>query len=146
MPIRSATEADLPQLCALIAASVQVNARDDSSSDLAFVIAKNGLESLQRHLVTRDMFVFEQNGRIIGTVSLAGNRLNSLYVDLGSMKGGIGRQLVEHVERLAFSRGVSTLVVSSSRTAVPFYQQLGYTKLNFEPREFAPTWAMEKQL
>ena len=146
MPIRPATEADLPKLCGKIATSIQVNAKDDLADDLAFVIAKNGIENLQRHLATRDMFVFEQNCCIIGTVRLDGNRLNSLYVDIHSMKAGIGRQLVEHVEMLAFSRGVSTMLVSSSRTAVAFYQKLGYTKLNFEPREFAPTWAMEKQL
>jgi len=146
MTIRPASEADLPQLCALIAASIRVNAKDDSPADLAFVISKNEIESLQRHLTTRDMFVFEQNDEIVGTISLNGNRLNSLYVDMRCMRSGIGRQLVEHVEMLALSRGGKVMVLSSSRTAVTFYQKLGYAKLSFEPREFAPTWAMEKQL
>jgi len=146
MPIRPATEADLPKVCALIAGSVQKNASEDGPTDLAFVVSKYDLARLLECLHDHEMFCFEQDSQLKGVVILAGDRLHSLYVAIDAMGRGIGRQLLTHIENLARERGVKTIFVSSSRTGVPFYERLGYAKLNFEPRKLAPTWAMAKIL
>ena len=147
MSIRRAKESDLSQLSQLIVRSVSaLNAVDDSPEDIAFVCAKHDVQNLRRHLQRREVFVLEINDQLAGIVSLEGHRLHSLFVEPNIVKLGHGKTLVNHIESLARSKGVSLLKVSSSRTAVPFYEKLGFRKLNFEPREFASTWAMEKQL
>ncbi len=101
---------------------------------------------MRANLLKRDVFVLEVYGVIASTISLQGDRLHTLFVATKYTRRGLGKLLVKHVENLAIQRGVKALVLSSSRTALPFYEKLGFTKRNFEPREFAPTWAMEKQL
>ena len=147
MTIRPAKETDLANLSQLIARSVNtLNASDDSAEDLAFICAKHDEANLLRHLMRREVLVLEIDNKLIGTGSLEGDRLHSLFVEPNIAKMGHGRTLVDHIESLARSKGVSLLKLSSSRTAVLFYEKLGFQKLNFEPREFAPTWAMEKPL
>ena len=147
MSIRPAKESDLALLSQLIARSVNaLNASDDSSEDVAFICAKHDVQHLQQHLQRREAFVLEIDNQLVGIVSLEGDKLHSLFVEPSSAKSGHGRTLVNHIESLARSKGVNVLKVSSSRTAVPFYEKLGFQKLNFEPREFASTWAMEKRL
>ena len=147
MSIRPAKESDLSQLSQLIVRSVSaLNAVDDSQEDIAFVCAKHDVQNLRRHLQRREVFVLETNGQLAGIASLEGDRLHSLFVEPNISKMGHGRTLVNHIESLARSKNISVLKLSSSRTAVPFYEKLGFQKLNFEPCEFAPTWAMQKPL
>ncbi|MBC6697178.1 GNAT family N-acetyltransferase [Hymenobacter puniceus] len=40
---------------------------------------------------------------------------------------GIGKQLLQHLEAAARQRGYHRLVLHARETAVPFYEQLGYT-------------------
>ena len=147
MPIRRAKESDLTQLSQLIARSVStLNTADDSPEDMVFICAKHDVQHLQQHLQRREVFVLEIDSKLAGIISLEGDRLHTLFIEPSSVKNGHGRTLVNHIESLARSKGITLLKVSSSRTAVPFYEKLGFQKLNFEPREFASTWAMEKQL
>ena len=147
MLIRPAKETDLVPLSELIARSINaVNAVDDSPEDIAFVCSKLDAENLRRHLQSREVFVLELNNQLVGIVALQVDRLHTLFVEPSFAQRGNGRTLVNHIEALARSKGVNVLKVSSSRTAVPFYEKLGFQKLHFEPREFASTWAMEKRL
>ncbi len=147
MSIRRAQEADLILLSELIARSVNaLNAADDSPEDIASVCSKLDAENLRRHLQSRDVFVLELNSQLAGIIALQIDRLHTLFVEPSLAQRGNGRTLVNHIEALARSKGVNVLKVSSSRTAVSFYEKLGFQKLHFEPREFASTWAMEKRL
>lgn len=147
MPIRRAKESDLALLSQLIVRSVYaLNAADDSSEDMAFICAKLDEQNLRWHLQRREVFVLEIESKLAGIVALEGDRLHTLFVEPNFAKNGHGRTLVDHIESLARSKGITLLKISSSRTAVLFYEKLGFQKLNFEPREFASTWAMEKNL
>ncbi|MEO9167178.1 MAG: GNAT family N-acetyltransferase [Aestuariivirga sp.] len=147
MKIRPANEADLTKLSELIIHSVSVlNTADDSPKDIAYICTKHDPQHMQQNLYRREVFVLEMNNQLIGTISLGGDRLHSLFVEPDSAKKGYGRILVGHIENLARNNSVSVLKLSSSRTAVAFYEKLRFKKLGFEPREFASTWAMEKRL
>ena len=147
MTIRRATESDIAELTHLIARAVTLlNAADDIPEDLAFIRSKLDEQNLRRHLHIREVFVLEFESRSVGIVALERDRLHTLFVEPTKTKMGHGRTLVNHIESLARSRNVTTLKVSSSRSAVPFYEKFGFRKLNYEPREFASTWAMEKTL
>jgi N-acetylglutamate synthase-like GNAT family acetyltransferase len=147
MTIRKARESDLIELSELIKRSIKtLNSADDSPQDMEFVIAKYDVPRLRQHLLSLETFVLEIDSKLVGMAILKNDGLHSLFVEPKYAGRGCGRMLVKHIENIARSKQVLVLKVSSSRTAVPFYEKLGFQKLHFEPREFAPTWAMEKRL
>lgn len=62
---------------------------------------------------------------IIGTASLDGDVVRSVFVDPAYQGGGIGRQLMDVIHATAASAGVGALRVPSSITAEKFYATLG---------------------
>ena len=147
MSIRSATVKDIPALSELIVRSIRVlNANEHTSDALELVCALFSEKRLNRDLLRRDMFVLEDEGLLIGTISLGGGMLHSLFVDPIQACKGHGRLLVNHIERYARIKHLEKLSLRSSLTAVPFYQKLGYVKLSEVKVDFGSTWAMEKTL
>ena len=73
---------------------------------------------------TRTFFVAIEDGRVLGTVALEGNRLKAMAVDADGR--GIGRRLVERLEEEARARGLSTIELHARETARGFYAKLGY--------------------
>lgn len=145
--IRLTKDSDLVEIAELISRSIRtLNAADDSPEDIAWVCATLNVNHLRRHLITREVFVLEVDGKIKGTSSLKVDRLHTLFVEPRCVRMGYGRKLVNHIEILAHNNHVSVLKVSAARTSVAFYERLGFKKLEFEQREFASTWAMEKRL
>src|SRR5262249_55276308 len=97
----------------------------------------------------RDVFAAVQEGAIIGTVSfsLRRSKLYSLYIEPNVQRGGIGKRLVQHIERHAAASGCTDLQLSASITAKPFYERLGYATIRFEERvDDGSTWLMSKPL
>jgi GNAT superfamily N-acetyltransferase len=74
----------------------------------------------------RKVFVATSGQRIVGTASLEGTAVRTMFVAPDVQRRGIGRRLMAEVERTARDAGVTTLVVQSSVTAVPFYARLGF--------------------
>ena len=145
--IRAATNKDVLEISALVSRSVSaLNASGDSADDLEFVCSKYTPQRISEHLIHKHVFVAADGPAILGVIILDGDKVHSLFVEPTQAKKGIGATLIKHIEKCAIQNGISTLRLSSSRTAVAFYEKLGFHKLNFEPREFAPTWAMEKIL
>jgi len=54
--------------------------------------------------------------------------LQSLFVDGGRHRRGIGRCLVERFEKACREDGVVEVKVAATAYAVPFYQTLGYRR------------------
>ncbi|WP_135005153.1 GNAT family N-acetyltransferase, partial [Pseudomonas savastanoi] len=83
---------------------------------------------------------------IIGTASLDGDVVRSVFVDPAYQGGGIGRQLMNVIHATAASAGVGALRVPSSITAEKFYATLGYQKIRDEFHGDERTIVMEKRL
>lgn len=62
----------------------------------------------------------------MGTASLDGRVVRTVFVSPSNQRQGIGRKLMEAVERVARDEGVNVLSVPSSVTAEAFYTGLGY--------------------
>ncbi|UWU12774.1 GNAT family N-acetyltransferase [Rhizobium sullae] len=74
----------------------------------------------------RKVFVAVSGRRVIGTASLEGDVVRTVFVSPASQGQGVGRRLMAAVEDSAREVGMETLSVPSSVTAEQFYAGLGY--------------------
>ena len=66
-------------------------------------------------------------GSAVGFASLAsGDKIDMLYVHPAAVGQGVGRLLIDALEKLAGGRGTSRLVVDASDTARGFFEKRGY--------------------
>jgi putative acetyltransferase len=145
--IRTATLGDADLISCLIQRTVRVsNAADYEPKVIDRICGNFTLEQVIEKMATRDVFVVCTGGRIVGTISLGGTKLHSLFVEPLLQRQGIGVRLVDHIETHAVAKGIQTLNVSSSITARPFYLRLGYLEQQFEPRPNGSTYRMSKAL
>ena len=158
--IRLAVPADAEGLSALILRTIRTsNAQDYPPDEIERVCVSFTPEEVAKQIAARDVFVgFAQEApedQPVGTVSLGvkplpsggeAAKLHVLFVAPEWQGRGLGVQLVTHLEAHALSLGHRLLRVSSSITARPFYQRLGYQELAFEPRPEGSTYLMEKIL
>jgi predicted GNAT family N-acyltransferase len=74
-------------------------------------------------------------------------RLRQMAVKTGLQGKGIGRVLMQFAENLARDRGMKKLVMHARKTAVGFYEKLGYKVKGEEFEEVTiPHYVMEKEL
>ena len=147
MKIRAVTSEDIPALRGLIERSIrQLNAKEHSPESMQLVCALFTEERLHRDLQRRDMFILENHQLPIGTISFGDGKLHSLFVEPDQACRGYGSQLVTYIEDVARSRNLHKLSLTASLTATPFYEKLGFIKLNEVKVDFGSMWAMEKQL
>jgi ribosomal protein S18 acetylase RimI-like enzyme len=71
-------------------------------------------------------FVAIVAGRVVGTGSLSGQTVSSVYVHPNYQRGGVGTRLMDAVEHAAIAQSLRTLSVQSSVTAQPFYAKRGF--------------------
>jgi hypothetical protein len=53
----------------------------------------------------REIFVYEQGGAVVGTVSWVGNEVFTMFVDPLWAAGAVGRSLMSHIEAPATAEG-----------------------------------------
>ena len=145
--IRAATTDDATALSVLIQGAVRVsNARDYDPATIELICAKFTRDRVIAKMAGRDVFVAVSERDVLGTVSLGKGQLHAMFVAAERQGQGIGRRLVQHLEQHARSRGLSALRLSSSITARPFYEKLGYQFVEFEERPDGSTFLMRKSL
>jgi len=78
--------------------------------------------------------VAEKNGHVVGFGAFlpATNELTAIYVLPEAGSQGVGKQLLQELERLARERGLTELHLDSSLTAEPFYRANGYVRESTE--------------
>jgi putative acetyltransferase len=75
----------------------------------------------------------EQDGRIVGYISLWGAFIGALFVDPACHGQGIGRQLVEAAA--ARKGGLAVDVYADNRTAGAFYRAVGFVNVRRRPTD-----------
>ena len=145
--IQSATAEDASDLSALIQAAVRIsNSGDYDPATVELICANFTRDKVIEKMALRDVFVAVCNRDIVGTVSLGNGKLHSMFVEPNRQRKGIGRRLVDHLEKHAVNSGHAELKLSSSITAKPFYEKLGYELVKFEERSDGSTFLMKKSL
>ena len=120
--IRNANNNDIPAIRKLMQS--EPNFWDDSWRDNALDI---GIES------SRDLsFVWVENDKILGFVSAhdMGFRayLSELIVSSEYRKSGIGKALLQQIEKTLIQKGCKVLIADVWKDSVEFYRSLGFSE------------------
>ena len=97
-------------------------------------------------LARRLVLVAVKERTIVGTASLDGGVVRTVFIDPGCQGRGIGRALMVEIERAAIEKGVAVLAVPSSVTAEPFYAKLGFKSMRDSFHGEERTIVMERAL
>lgn len=88
------------------------------------------IERIQQHLQSQSFWLAEQASEVVGfgSLDLAAQRLESLFVSPDAAARGVGRQLLAALESAARSEGLEMLRLDASLNAVDFYGRHGWVQ------------------
>ncbi len=81
-------------------------------------------EIRQKHLPIAESWVFEEEGRVVGFISLIGNEVGALFVTPGRQGQGIGRALMDHAR--ASRDHLDAEVFEANEIGRAFYDAYGF--------------------
>ncbi|RMR54607.1 Acetyltransferase [Pseudomonas syringae pv. actinidiae] len=149
--VRPARTADAGAISRVVLAALRTsNARDYPASVIERVQLSFSPAAIERLMQQRRMFVAVAvavaGEVVVGTASLEGQVVRSVFVDPDWHRRGIGRLLMAELEHIARGAGLELLIVPSSLTAQEFYTALGFRLVREHQEGEERTLIMERQL
>ena len=124
--IRRATANDLQAVHDIVLQALrETNARDYPASVIDRLVLTLP-ETVASNLEKWHAFVAIVDGRVVGTASLSGHTVKSVFVHPDYQRSGVATKLMGAVENAALAQSVRALNVQSSITAQLFYAKLGF--------------------
>ena len=143
--IRAAVEADVPAMAELCLASIrETNAKDYPPDVIERIATHFTAAEVLRRMAGRRVFIALDDTLLLGTISLGPDKVHSVFVRADAQRRGVGRRMMAFIEDIARTEGRRALALSSSLTAVRFYERLGYTVAGREARDGVATVLMVK--
>jgi len=125
--IRPALENDADEISAVILRALrETNAKDYANDIIERVERSFNPRAVLQLMGKRTIFVATIGSRVVGTASLDGSVVRTVFVAPDIQARGIGRLLMAEIERTARERSIPMLAVPSSVTAEAFYARLGF--------------------
>ncbi|MBR0712516.1 GNAT family N-acetyltransferase [Bradyrhizobium liaoningense] len=121
--------ADVPVLAAIFAAAIEELTGDDYSEaqQEAWMMAAEDEEAFGKKLAGALTLIATLQNSPVGFASLRGkDHIDMLYVHPSVAGQGVATMLVDALEKLAGSRGATSLTVDASDTAQGFFAKRGY--------------------
>jgi putative acetyltransferase len=149
MAIRKANVADAQVIMNLHERSVLGLCADDYSQEqIKGWLAQSNLKKYQHRLKQHHSFIAEVDGKTAGYVrwNPETNELCSIFVDPDFVRQGIASDLMRIAERDALNLNVSEFWLDASLTAVPFYEDQGWTYVELSTHGPLECVRMTKQL
>jgi GNAT superfamily N-acetyltransferase len=146
--IRRMEERDLLRVSALIQNTLLVsNSADYDLEIVGNLIAAFSPSQLRAVAKKRRIFICEENRAVLGTIGLEENRVYNFFVAPDRQGSGVGRDLLDFVEKRVREEGWKKLSVASSLTAEAFYRKMGYIRKGEQDNgTYGRTVTMEKPL
>ncbi|RMS28261.1 GNAT family N-acetyltransferase [Pseudomonas savastanoi] len=147
--VRPARRADADAISRVVLAALRTsNARDYPVSVIERVQLSFSPSAIERLMQQRRMFVAVAVAGevVVGTASLEGQVVRSVFVDPDWHRRGVGRLLMAKLERVALETDIGLLIVPSSLTAQEFYKALGFRLVREHQEGEERTLTMERQL
>jgi GNAT superfamily N-acetyltransferase len=131
---------------AIISALRETNAKDYSAAVIARVEESFSPAAILDFLKRRTVLVAVVEDSIVGTASLDGEVVRTVFILPEHQGRGIGRALMARVECAAIKANVAVLAVPSSVTAELFYAKLGFRAVRDRYHGEERTIVMERSL
>lgn len=130
--IRAAVPDDASAICDVLRESIQVCCKADHQDDPAIVVrwlANKTTENVKKWVTAPDSvaLVASRGKDMLGVALLSGHELALCYVVPRAMHQGVGKALLQSVEKAASARGVEVLTLDSTKTALQFYTRNGFS-------------------
>lgn len=144
--VRLARESEAASISAVILAALRTTNAKDSASVIERVELNFSPGAMLVFLAQRKVFVAVADDHLVGTASLDGSVVRSVFVTPDAQGQGVGRQLMNELERSAREMGVASLSVPSTVTAERFYSKLGFRAVRDSYHGDERTIIMEREL
>ncbi|WP_313904028.1 GNAT family N-acetyltransferase [Rhizobium laguerreae] len=145
--IRRAIASDAPLISELVTNTIRIsNSADYPASVIERVIGNFSADAILKLMDSRNVWIALQGGEPVGTASLDGDTVRTVFVSPTAQRRGIGRRVMQTVEAAAFANGIKALQVPASLTARNFYARLGYSEVREVLFGEELTVVMEKQI
>jgi ribosomal protein S18 acetylase RimI-like enzyme len=130
MRTRRARIEDAAEACVVLRRSIAELCHLDHGGDevmLARWLSNKTVENVRRWIGESHVFVAEEAGRILGVAAMSGAGTITLnYVSPDARFRGVSKALVRCLENHARAHGLAECRLESTKTALRFYQDLGY--------------------
>lgn len=90
---------------------------------------------VKKQLLHAEIYVYEQESKIVGFVGMQDNYLAGIFVDKNARSKGIGKQLLEYIKGIHQEFTLS--VYKENKGAVNFYEREGLTTIIIEDMDKA---------
>jgi putative acetyltransferase len=127
--LRPFLPADAPILAAIFVASIEALTGDDygETQQEAWTAVADDEEAFGKRLASELTLVATIDGSPVGFASLKGkDQVDLLYVHPEAVGQGVAATLCDALEKLAGSRGATSLTVDASDNAAEFFAKRGY--------------------
>jgi len=108
------------------------------------------MDWITKAMQSRHFIVALVDDKVVGTGSLDGDEIKAVFVDPDHQRRGIGRAIMEELERYGKSKGLQEVRLNATITAFEFYKQLHYSLVEELVGEFKgdkiTAYSMNKRL
>jgi len=130
MEIKKATKKDARKICVLRRKTLrEVNKNDYPQEHLHFLIKENSTKGIINKMGERDIFCMWENGILLGTVELKGDKILGLFIKSSEIGKGVGTKLMNFIEDYARSKGLKQVRLYSTKFAFNFYKKRDYRSM-----------------
>lgn len=151
--LRPALPADHDDLGILFQASIEELASDAYSDEqrARWGSKADDPKAWSKHLSGCLVLIAEEDGEPVGFAAMRDNAIiENVHVHPDVAFMGVGRQLLDALERLALARGAKKLSVAATDNALPFFERLGFVAMRRSTLsigdEWLPSMVMDKAL
>ncbi len=125
----------------------EVNSKDYPAKIINHMCSLYTPEKMVEVAQKRAFLVAVEENQVIGTATLEGDYVGSVFVHPAWHHQGVGKHLMHNVETIARKNGIRQIQLGASITAVGFYVKLGYAQgPKVYSEEYGTTFHMTKNL
>jgi ribosomal protein S18 acetylase RimI-like enzyme len=140
MKIRDFQDSDAEQVCEIIRrCDKEISSRDYPPEIIEWRVSKLKPEYIIAKSKNKKCLVAVLNKKVVGYISLDNDEIKKLHVNPEYHHMGIGKKLLQEIEKFAVKNKISKLVVESSIYAEKFYEKFGFKKIEIRDCEYKGT-------
>lgn len=137
LTIEMLKETELVQVHQLISITCNISWRDYyPQKSIDYVIDLLNVKTLSKKFLVAHFYCVKELGKIIGCGAIEANKnesvLSVIFVHPDYQRFGVGRKIIQTLEKDSYGLQSNRIEVNASFFAVPFYKKMGYEHKNGE--------------